>query len=85
MQERAWSQIRGEAGSLAERDRQVAAQERRVRQEDGAVARGVQRVMPDPERGTPPTDVGGRSPSRKRARGEGAEAGETRGKRRRLE
>ena len=30
MQERAWRQIRGEATTLAERDREVAAPERRV-------------------------------------------------------
>ena len=32
MQERAWRRIRGEAARLAERDRDVAARERRVRE-----------------------------------------------------
>ena len=85
MQERAWRQIRGEAKRLAERDKQVAARERRVREEEEAVARGAHRVLPDPEGDTPSTDVEGRSPSGKRARGEGGEAGQARGKRRRVE
>ena len=38
MQESAWMQIRGEAASLAERDREVAAKERRVREKEEAVA-----------------------------------------------
>ena len=38
MQERAWRQIRGEATRLAERDREVAARERRVQEEEEAVA-----------------------------------------------
>ena len=38
MQERAWRQIMGDATRLAERDREVAAQERRVRVEEEAVA-----------------------------------------------
>ena len=85
MHERAWRQIRGDAGRLAERDREVAARERGVQEEEGAVARGAHRVLPDPEGDTPSTDVEGRSPSGKRARGEGGEAGQPRGKRRRVE
>ena len=75
MQERAWRQIRGEAARLSERDREVAARERRVREEEEAVARGARRVLPDPEGDTPSTDVEGRSPSGKRAREEDEEAG----------
>ena len=82
MQERAWRQIRGEAAKLAERDREVAARERRVREEEEAMARGAHRVLPDPEGDTPSTDVEGRSPSGKRAREEEEEAGHERGKRR---
>ena len=81
MQERAWRRIRGEAARLADRDRAVAARERRVREEDGVVAQGARWVLPDPEGDTPSTDVEGRSPSGKRAREEGEEAGQDRGKR----
>ena len=56
---------------LEEWDREVAEQEPRVRDEEGAVARGGHRVIPDPERDTPPTNGEGQSPSEKRARGEG--------------
>ena len=48
MQERAWRQIRGEAARLAERDREVAAWELRVRVEEEAVARGAHRVRVRP-------------------------------------
>ena len=85
MQERAWRQIRGKAARLAERDREVAVRERRVREEEEAVARGSHRVLPDPEGETPSTDVEGRSPSGERAREEEEEAGQERGKRRRVE
>ena len=85
MQERAWRRIRGEAARLADRDREVAARERRVREEEEAVARGAHRVLPDPEGDTPSTDVEGRSPSGKRAREKDEEAGQERGKRRRGE
>ena len=85
MQERAWRLIRGEAARLADRDREVAARERRVREEEEAVARGAHGVLPDPEGDTPSTDVEGRSPSGKRAREEDEEAGQERGKRRRGE
>ena len=85
MQERAWRQIRGEATRLAEKDREVAARERTVREEEEAVARAAHRVLSDPEGDTPSTDVEGRSRSRKRAREEGGEAGQARGKRRRVE
>ena len=68
-----------------ERDREVAARERRVREEEQAVVRGTHRVLPDPEGDTPSTDVEGRSPSGKRAREEEEEAGQERGKRRRGE
>ena len=83
MQERACRRIRGEAARLTDRDREVAARERRVREEEQAVARGANRVLPDPEGDTPSTDVEGRSPSGKRAREEDKEAGQDRGKRRR--
>ena len=85
MQERAWRRIRGEAARLAERDREVAARERRMREEEEAVAQGAHWALPDPEGDTPPTDVEGRSPSGKGAREEEEEAGQERGKRRRVE
>ena len=85
MQERAWRRIRGEAARLAEKDRKVAARERRVREEDEAVARGAHRVLPDAEADTPSTHLEGWSPSGKRAREEGGEDEQERGKRRRLE
>ena len=85
MQERAWRLIRREEARLMERDREVAAWERRVRQEEEGVARGAHRVLPDPEEDTPATDAEGRSPSGKRAREEEEEAGQERGKRRRVE
>ena len=84
MQESAWERIRGEAARLAERDREVAATERRVREEEEAVSRGAHRVLPDLEGDTPSTDVEGRSQSGKRAREEEEEAGQGRGKRRRV-
>ena len=68
-----------------ERDREVAVRERRVRKEEEVVARGADRVLPDPEEDTPSTDVEGRSPSGKRAREKDKEAGQERGKRRRGE
>ena len=85
MQERAWRRIRGEAARLADRDREVAAQERRVREEEEAVAQGAHRVLPDPEGDIPSTDVEGPSPSEERAREEDEEAGQERGKPRRGE
>ena len=85
MQERAWRRIRGEAARLTERDREVAARERKVREEEEVLARGAHRVLPDPEGDTPSTDLKGRSPSGKRAREEEEEAGQERGKRRRVE
>ena len=85
MQERVWRRIRGEAARLADRDRAVAARERRVREEEEAVARGACWVLPDPEGDTPSTDVEGRSPSGKRTGEEGEEAGQDRAKRRRGE
>ena len=54
MQATVWRQIRDEAARLAERDGEVAAPERRVREEEGAVARGAHRVIPNPKGGTPP-------------------------------
>ena len=61
MQERAFRRIRGEAARLANRDRAVAAGERRVREEEEAVAReptGSSRI----QKGTapPPMWRGGR-------------------------
>ena len=85
MQDRARRQIRGEAAKPAERDREVAARERRVREEEEAMARGAHQVLLDPEGDTPSTDVEGRLPSGKRAREEEGEAGQERGKRRRGE
>ena len=85
VQERAWKRIRGEAARLEERVREVAERECRVREELEAAAPGAHRVIPDPERGTPPTDTEGRLPSGKRAGGEGGEGRHARGKRRRLE
>ena len=85
MQERAWRRIRGEAARLAEKDRKVAARERRVWESEEAVARGAQRVLPNPEGDTPSTDVEGRSPSGERATEEGGEPGQERGKPRRLQ
>ena len=85
MQEGAWRQIRGGSVRLAERDRGVVARERRVREDEGAVARQGHRVLPDPEGDTPSTDVERRLPSGKRARGEGGESGQARGKRCRVE
>ena len=85
MQERAWRRIRGKAARLAERDREVAARERRVREKKEVVARGAHRVLSDPEGDTPSTDVEGWSPSGKGAREEDEEAGQERGKRRRGE
>ena len=63
----------------------MAARERRVREEEEAVARGARFILPDPEGDTPSTDVEGQSPSGKRAREEDEEAGRERGKRRRGE
>ena len=85
MQERAWRRIRWEAARLADRDRAVAARERRMREEEEAVAWGARWVLLDPEGDTPSTDVEGQSPSGKRAREEDEEAGRGRGKRRRGE
>ena len=85
MQERAWRRIRGEAARLVERDREVAARERRVREEEEAVARVAHGVLPDPEGDIPSTDVEARSPSGKRAREEDEEAGQERRKWRRGE
>ena len=85
MQERAWRRISGEAARLAKREREVAARERRVREEEEAVAQGAHLVLPDPEGDTPSTDVEGRLPSGNRARDEDEEAGQARGKRRRGE
>ena len=85
MQERAWKRIMGEAARLAERDSEVAARGRTVREEEEAVARGPHRVLPAPEQDTPSTDAEGRSPSGKRPREEEGETGQERGKRRRLE
>ena len=85
MQARARRQTRREAARLAERDREVASRERRVQEEGGAVARGAHQVLPDPEGDTASTDVQGQSPSGKRARGRGREAGQAWGKRHRVE
>ena len=76
IEERAWRRIRGEAARPAEKDREMAAREPRVREEEEAVAPGAHGVLPDPEGDTPSRDVQGRSPSGKRAREEGEEAGQ---------
>ena len=72
MQERAWRRIRGEAARLAEKDREVAAQERRVREEGEAVARGAHRILRT-QKGTPPPRMwrGGRRPGKGPERREG--------------
>ena len=75
MQERAWRRIRGEAAKLAERDREVAARERRVREEEEAMARGAHRVLPDPEKGHPPHGCGGAVAVRKEGQGGGRGGG----------
>ena len=85
MRERAWRRIRGEAARLAEKDRELAARQRRLREEEEAVARGAHRVLPDPEADTPSTDMERRSLSGRRAREEGGEAGQEKGKRRCVE
>ena len=72
----------GGGGGLADRNGAVAARERRVREEEEAVAPGARWVLPDPEGDTPSTDMEGQSPSGKRAREEDEEAGRERGKRR---
>ena len=53
MQESAWRPIRGEAARLTERDREVAARERRVREEEEAVALGGTPGPPGSGRGHP--------------------------------
>ena len=63
----------------------LRARRRGVREEEEVVARGAHWVLPDPEGDTPSTDVEGRSPLWKRAREEGGEPGQARGKRRRVE
>ena len=85
MQGRAWRRNTGEPARLAERDREVAARERRVREEEEAVARGGHQVLLDPEGDTPSTDWEGPSPSGKRAREEEEKEGQERVKRRRGE
>ena len=62
MQERACRRIKGEAVKPAERDRELAARGRRVREAEEAMALGAHRVLPDPEGDTPSTDVEGWSP-----------------------
>ena len=76
---------KGEAARLVERVREVAARECRVRQDGEAVARKANRVLPDPDRNTPTTDVEGRSPSGKTAREKEEEHVQERGKRRWVE
>ena len=51
-----------------------------MREEEEAVAPGAHRVLRDPDRDTPSTAVEGRLPSGKRAREEGGEAEQARGK-----
>ena len=85
MRERAWRRIRGEAARLAERDREEAERERRVNDEEEAVARRAHRVIPDTERDSPPTDAEGQLSSTKMTRGEGGKGGQARGKRRQVE
>ena len=85
MQERAWRRIRGEAAKLTERDREVAARERRVREEEEAVAQGGTPGPPGSGRGHPLHGCGGAVTVLKRAGEEEEEAGQERGKRRRVE
>ena len=72
MQERGWRQIRGEASSLAGRDREVAARERRVPEEEEVVAEG-RTGSSGTRKGTPPPRMrrGGRRPGRGPERREG--------------
>ena len=79
LQERARRRIRGEAAWLAESDREVAARERRAREEEEAVARGAHLVLPDPEGDIPSTDVEARSPSGKKGQGGGGGGGAGKG------
>ena len=53
-QKRAWKRIRGEAARLEEGDREVAEQERRMRDVEASAARRGHRVILDPEGDTPP-------------------------------
>ena len=79
MQERAWRRIRGEVVRLADRDRAVAARERRVWEEEEAVAPGLagsSRI----QKGTPPPRMwrGGRRQGRgpgRRTRRQGRKGG----------
>ena len=75
MQERAWTRIKGEAAKLAERDREVAARERRVREEEEAVTRGAHRVLPDPEGENPLHGCGGAVAVREKGPGGGRGGG----------
>ena len=85
MQERVWRRIRVEAARLAEKHRDMAARESRVREEEEAVAQGAHRVFPEVEGDTLSTDVEGWPQSGKRDREEGEETGQQRGKRRQVE
>ena len=80
MQERAWRRIRGEAARLAKRDREVAARERRVREEEEAVAQGGPPGPPGSGRGHPLHGCGGAVAAREKGqrggRGGGAGKGE---------
>ena len=74
MQERAWGQIRGEAARLAERDREVTARERRVLEEEEALAKGGHTGSSRTQKGTSPPGMRrdiccpGRGPDEKEGR-----------------
>ena len=90
MQERACRWIRGEAARLAERDREVAARERRARKEEEAVALGGPPGPPRSGRGHPPHRRGGADAVGEKGhgggrgggagKGEGAHGGGSRGR-----
>ena len=75
MQERAWRQIRGEAAKLAERDREVAARECRLQEEEEAVALGGTPGPPGSGRGHPLCGCGGAVAVREKGQGGGRGGG----------
>ena len=75
MQERAWRRIRGVATRLAARDRKVAARERRVREEQDAVAQGGTPDPPGSGRGHPLHGCGGAVAVREKGQGGGRGGG----------
>ena len=70
LRERAWRGTKVKAARLAEKDRDVAEQERRGKEADADAARSGSRVTPDLEGGTPQANREGQSTSEKRVRGD---------------